>query len=63
MNKNDQQYMAQKIRAQYMEKQTGELDELSICCNFNTLLGQFQKSPLPENIALGQKQVIEHRNQ
>lgn len=28
MNKNDQQYMAQKIRAQYMEKQTGELDEL-----------------------------------
>ncbi len=28
MNKNDQQFMAQKIRAQYMEKQTSELDEL-----------------------------------
>ena len=28
MNKNDQQYMAQKIRANYMEKQSTELDEL-----------------------------------
>ncbi len=28
MNKNDQQFMAQKIRAQYMEKETSELDEL-----------------------------------
>lgn len=28
MNKNDQQYMAQKIRAQYVEKQTGEIDQL-----------------------------------
>ncbi len=28
MNKNDQQFMAQKIRTQYMEKQTNELDEL-----------------------------------
>ena len=28
MNKNDQQFMAQKIRAQYMEKQVSELDEL-----------------------------------
>ena len=28
MNKNDQQFMAQKIRAQYMEKQPGELDTL-----------------------------------
>ena len=28
MNKNDQQFMAQKIRAQYMEKQSTELDEL-----------------------------------
>ena len=28
MNKNDQQYMAQKIRAQYVEKQTGEIDAL-----------------------------------
>ena len=28
MNKNDQQFMAQKIRAQYMEKQSSELDEL-----------------------------------
>ena len=28
MNKNDQQFMAQKIRAQYMEKQASELDEL-----------------------------------
>ena len=28
MNKNDQQFMAQKIRAQYMEKQFTELDEL-----------------------------------
>ncbi|MBE6553490.1 MAG: dihydropteridine reductase [Ruminococcaceae bacterium] len=28
MNKNDQQFMAQKIRAQYMEKTPSELDEL-----------------------------------
>ncbi len=28
MNKNDQQFMAEKIRTQYMEKQTTELDEL-----------------------------------
>lgn len=28
MNKNDQQFMAQKIRTQYVEKQTTELDEL-----------------------------------
>ena len=28
MNKNDQQFMAQKIRAQYMEKQYTELDSL-----------------------------------
>ena len=28
MNKNDQQFMAQKIRTQYMEKQTTELDAL-----------------------------------
>ena len=28
MNKHDQQFMAQKIRAQYMEKQSTELDEL-----------------------------------
>ena len=28
MNKNDQQFMAQKIRAQYMEKGVSELDEL-----------------------------------
>ena len=28
MNRNDQQFMAQKIRAQYMEKQHSELDEL-----------------------------------
>ena len=28
MNKNDQQFMAQKIRTQYMEKQATELDEL-----------------------------------
>ena len=28
MNKNDKQFMAQKIRAQYMEKQSTELDEL-----------------------------------
>ncbi len=28
MNKNDQQFMAQKIRTQYMKKQTTELDEL-----------------------------------
>ena len=28
MNKNDQQFMAQKIRAQYMQKQSTELDVL-----------------------------------
>ena len=28
MNKNDQQFIAQKIRTQYMEKQDTELDEL-----------------------------------
>ncbi|MBQ8311555.1 MAG: dihydropteridine reductase [Clostridia bacterium] len=28
MNRNDQQFMAQKIRAQYMEKETTELDSL-----------------------------------
>ncbi len=28
MNKNDQRFAAQKIRAQYMEKQSSELDEL-----------------------------------
>ncbi|MBE6640790.1 MAG: dihydropteridine reductase [Ruminococcaceae bacterium] len=28
MNRNDTQFMAQKIRAQYMEKQATELDEL-----------------------------------
>ncbi len=28
MNRNDQQFMAQKIRTQYMEKQTTELDTL-----------------------------------
>jgi len=28
MNKNDQQFLAQKIRAQYMEKKSTELDEL-----------------------------------
>ena len=28
MNKNDRQFMAQKIRAQYMEKEYTELDEL-----------------------------------
>lgn len=28
MNKNDQQFEAQKIRTQYMEKQSTELDEL-----------------------------------
>lgn len=28
MNKNDQQFVAQKIRAQYVEKQSSELDEL-----------------------------------
>ncbi len=28
MNRNDQRFMAQKIRTQYMEKQTTELDEL-----------------------------------
>lgn len=30
MNRNDQQFMAQKIRTQYMEKQTTELDELRL---------------------------------
>ena len=28
MNSNDKQFLAQRIRAQYMEKETGELDEL-----------------------------------
>ena len=28
MNRNDKQFMAQKIRTQYMEKQASELDEL-----------------------------------
>lgn len=28
MNKNDQQFVAQNIRAQYVEKQSSELDEL-----------------------------------
>ena len=28
MNRNDQQFMAQKIRTQYMEKESCELDEL-----------------------------------
>ncbi len=28
MNRNDQQFMAQKIRAQYIEKQSTDLDEL-----------------------------------
>lgn len=28
MNKNDQNFMVQKIRSQYMQKQTTELDEL-----------------------------------
>ena len=28
MNKNDQQFMAEKIRTQYMEKESTELDEL-----------------------------------
>ena len=28
MNKNDQQFIAQKIRAQYIEKESTELDEL-----------------------------------
>ena len=28
MNKNDQQFLAQKIRTQYMDKQASELDEL-----------------------------------
>ena len=28
MNKNDQQFIAQKIRTQYMEKESTELDEL-----------------------------------
>ncbi len=30
MNRNDQQFMAQKIRTQYMEKQATELDELRV---------------------------------
>ena len=30
MNKNDQQFIAQKIRAQYMEKEPSELDELRL---------------------------------
>ncbi len=30
MNKNDQQFMAQKIRTQYMEKKPSELDELRL---------------------------------
>ena len=30
MNKNDQQFIAQKIRAQYMEKESSELDELRL---------------------------------
>ncbi len=30
MNKNDQQFMAQKIRTQYMEKEPSELDELRL---------------------------------
>ncbi len=30
MNKNDQQFMAQKIRTQYMEKEANELDELRL---------------------------------
>ncbi len=30
MNRNDQQFIAQKIRTQYMEKQTTELDELRL---------------------------------
>lgn len=30
MNKNDQQFVAQKIRTQYMEKQTTELDALRL---------------------------------
>ena len=30
MNKNDRQFMAQKIRAQYMEKQPSELDALRV---------------------------------
>jgi len=28
MNRNDKQFMAQKIRAQYMEKEPGEIDKL-----------------------------------
>ena len=28
MNQNDQQFMAQKIRTQYMEKESSELDEI-----------------------------------
>ena len=30
MNNNDQQFIAQKIRAQYMEKESTELDELRV---------------------------------
>ena len=30
MNKNDQKFMAQKIRAQYMEKEASELDALRL---------------------------------
>ncbi len=30
MNRNDQQFIAQKIRTQYMEKQATELDELRL---------------------------------
>ena len=30
MNKNDQQFMAQKIRTQYMEKQSTDLDALRV---------------------------------
>ena len=30
MNKNDQHFIAQKIRAQYMEKEPSELDELRL---------------------------------
>ena len=30
MNKNDQQFMAQKIRTQYVEKEASELDALYV---------------------------------
>lgn len=30
MNNNDQQFIAQKIRTQYMEKESTELDELKL---------------------------------